>query len=113
MVHVTYVDDLGVSYRLRQAADEQTHVSNALEGGTPSPSLPKGVKPRRRFYKHPTTGRERSVVICSVAQTAWTEAVGTARAMVDFGGVAGAFPITIATTAYLAQGATGEKRRAI
>jgi hypothetical protein len=112
MVHVKYVDDLGVSYRVRQAQADQTHVGNALDSGSPSPPLPKAIKPRRRFYLNPTNNRERSVVICSVSQTAYTELVGTTRAMVDYSGVAGAFPITIATTAFVAEGKVGEKTRA-
>lgn len=111
MDHYDYVSDDGSTYRIRLSKDDADRVGNTIATAA-HPSLPKGMKARRRFFRHPTSGRERAVVITAVANAVWTAAVGTTQALVDFGGVAGAFPITIATTAYTAQGRVGEKLKA-
>jgi hypothetical protein len=111
MDHYDYLSDDGNTYRIRLAKDDADRVGNTIATAA-HPPLPKGMKPRRRFFRNPTSGKERSVVIGAVTNAVWTAAVGTAQALVDFAGVAGAFPITIATTAYTAAGRVGEKFRA-
>jgi len=111
MDHYDYVSDDGTTYRVRLAKDEADRVGNTVATAAHA-SLPKGMKPRKRFYRDPGTGRERGIVVGAITQAAWTEAVGTVRALPSFAGVAGAFPITLASTNFIAQGRVGEKLRA-
>src|SRR5205807_10190141 len=76
MDHYDYVSDDGTTYRVRLAKDEADRVGNTVATAAHA-SLPKGMKPRKRFYRDPGTGRERGIVVGAITQAAWTEAVGT------------------------------------
>lgn len=69
MTHVEYLSDDGSGYRLRMDSSNATDVGN---GTATSPAhLPGGYEPRYILATHPTTGRERKVVICDPANALW------------------------------------------
>lgn len=59
--HINYVSDDGETYRLRMDASNATAVGNATASVTAH--LPGGYRPRYVLATHPTTGRERKLVI--------------------------------------------------
>jgi hypothetical protein len=111
MTHVDYVSDDGNTYRVRMSVAD----ANALgvsASTTPHSAAPKGTKPRKRYFRHPTTGRERGLTIPNVGLGAWTQLIGSTLSLPDYSGF-GASPITFTSTAFVAEGWVGEKRRAI
>ena len=62
MTHVEYESDDGGSYRVRMDASNATAVGNAA--ATSPGHLPGGYHPRYVLATHPTTGRERKIIIC-------------------------------------------------
>lgn len=101
LAHYAYISDDGNTYRVRM------DISNALSAGnTPlvtGPNLPHGYHPRYVNASHPTTGRERRVVIGDPANALWVGS-DVAIDLVDFG------TTPSSTTAYNALSRVGEKR---
>lgn len=65
MTHVEYISDDGSNYRVRQDSSNATDVGNAA---AVSPNhLPGGYHPRYILATHPTTGRERRIIIADPA----------------------------------------------
>lgn len=65
----SYTSDNGTVYRIRLDAGNA-----AALGATPAvgPSnLPGRTKPRYVLLQHPTTGRERKIVACNIADPVW------------------------------------------
>jgi hypothetical protein len=59
--HVDYISDDGVTYRLRMDASNAAAAGNGA--ATVTAHLPGGYRPRYVLATHPTTGRERKIVI--------------------------------------------------
>jgi hypothetical protein len=104
MTHVVYNSDDGNAYKIRVAAWQATLTGDTA--ATTEPALPKGYKPRRRYYRITASGREGHIVVGAVTSAIWTGAPGTAVTTETgvFGstGVAGTL-----------QGSTGERRKVI
>lgn len=110
MGHFVYTDDLGDAHRIRMSVLDAN-----LQGGvaaTNQPPLAKGVKPRRRYLRNPTSGGERSIVALDVASAFWTDPIGATVNTVDYSGLS-AVPPTTATAAFVLEGRTGERTKAI
>lgn len=69
MTHVEYISDDTAHYRVRMDSSNATDVGNAT--ATTAAHLPGGYVPRHINASHPTTGRERQVVICDPANALW------------------------------------------
>jgi hypothetical protein len=97
-----YVSDDGVTYRVKM------DISNALSAGntpaTVTAGLPKRYKPRHILAAHPTTGRERAIVIGAPANALWVG--GTAVISLPD------FAAAMAATDYVVRGRIGERRLA-
>lgn len=104
MTHVVYTDDTGTAYKLRIAAWVAT--LTGATAATTQPSMPKGLKPRKRYFQVTATGRERSFICPSTSVAQWTAAEGTAVTAET--GVYGSTGVAGTLT-----GRTGEKKRAI
>lgn len=102
MARYAYISDDGNTYKVHM------DISNALSAGnTPdsaSPDLPKRHKPRFVLAAHPTTGRERRIVIGDPANGLWTGATATVS-LPDFAAL-------MAPTAFVVRGRIGERRLA-
>jgi len=100
---VVYNSDDGTAYAIRIPQWEaalQTVVTATTE-----PQLKKGYSRRKRYYRVTGTGKEGSITVCSVSDSLYTDAVGTAINIPVLGsGTAAASTL---------QGATGEKRRVV
>jgi hypothetical protein len=59
---VEYESDDGSAYRIKQDASNATAAGNAA--ATSPTHLPGGYHPRYILATHPTTGRERKIIIC-------------------------------------------------
>jgi hypothetical protein len=59
--HVDYISDDGSTYRLKMDSSNATDVGNTA--ATSSVHLPGGYHPRYILCTHPTTGRERKVIV--------------------------------------------------
>jgi hypothetical protein len=104
MVHVDYVSDVGVTYQVKMPQWVATLTGAAV--GNANPPAPKGLRPRRRYYRHNDTGREGSFVVPAVTGAMYTDPFDTA-VTVEAGVFGGA---GIQATL---QGATGERRKHI
>jgi hypothetical protein len=62
MTRVEYQSDDGGSYRVKQDASNAAAAGNAA--ATSPGHLPGGYHPRYVLATHPTTGRERKIIIC-------------------------------------------------
>lgn len=62
---VQYLSDDGSPYRVKQDASNAAAAGNAA--ATSTVHLPGGYHPRYILATHPTTGRERKVIICDPA----------------------------------------------
>jgi hypothetical protein len=80
--HVNYISDDGNTYRKKQDA------SNAAAAGNPtatvSASAPSGLEPRYILAVHPTTGRERKIMISDPANPLFVN--GTTITLEEFSG---------------------------
>lgn len=65
MTHIDYVSDDGETYRLRMDASNATAAGNTA--ATVPNHMPSGYVPRYVLATHPTTGRERKIIIGSAA----------------------------------------------
>jgi hypothetical protein len=75
MTHVNYVSDDGATYRVRMDSSNATDVGNPA--ATVSAHLPGGYHPRYINCTHPTTGRERKVIISSPTNALWVGGTST------------------------------------
>lgn len=82
MTHVDYVSDDGNTYRVRMDASNATAVGNAA--ATSAVHLPGGYVPRYVLATHPTTGRERKLIIGSASNTLFVS--GTTVTIEEFAG---------------------------
>jgi hypothetical protein len=104
MTHVDYQSDDGNTYRTRIPTWVATLTGEAA--ATSAVPMPRGLRPRKRYYRVTATGAERSFIVCHTADAQWTDAFGTAATVET--GVFGS-----AGVASTLQGATGERRKAI
>ena len=70
MTLVNYISDDGATYLLRMDAGNATAVGNPA--GTADVGLPGRHRPRYILATHPTTGRQRKLVISDPANALWT-----------------------------------------
>ena len=101
-----YVSDDGNVYWGRFDVSNSAIASMTAYDGTNASdgALPRNVRPRRRYLKHPTSGRERAIICGDSSAGTWTDPVGTVQAMFAYEANASAN--------YTLQGRTGEKMRA-
>lgn len=102
MSHYVYNSDDGNAYRIKLpvwVAALQTAVAATTE-----PSKPGSYKPRRRYLRNTSSGKEHSVVVLSASDTLYTSAFGTAYSIPTLG--------SGTATALVGGGRTGEKDRA-
>jgi hypothetical protein len=101
MAHYAYISDDGNTYRLRG------DISNNLTvGNTPAatgPNIPHGYHPRYVLATHPTTGRERRLVIGDPANALFVGSDSSVD-LVDFS------VTPSATTTYAVLSRVGERR---
>jgi hypothetical protein len=102
-----YVADDTTEYWGRFDASNSVIAGMTVYDGTNAAGgrIPKGLFPRKRYLRHPSSGRERSIVCGNTGDSLWTGAVGTVQALFDFG--------TNASADYTLAGRTGEKMKAI
>jgi hypothetical protein len=81
MTHVDYVSDDGATYRYRMDAGNASAVGNPA--ATSSVHMPSGYEPRYILATHPTTGRERKIVVSSAANALFVS--GTTVTLEQFG----------------------------
>lgn len=100
MAKYAYISDDGNTYKVHM------DISNALSAGnTPnaaSPDVPKRYKPRFVLAAHPTTGRERRIVIGDPANDLWVGGTTTIQ-LPDFANL-------MAPAAFVVRGRIGERR---
>lgn len=104
MSAVVYTAEDGNTYKIRIAGWAATLQS--ATAATTQASLPKGVRPRHRYFRITATGREGRFVVCDPANAHWTDPAGTAVTVET--GVYGSAGI-----AGTLQGRTGERDKAI
>jgi hypothetical protein len=73
--HVQYLSDDGSAYRVRMDASNATAAGNAA--ATSTVHVPSGYQPRYVLATHPTTGRERRIIICDPANALWVGGTST------------------------------------
>jgi hypothetical protein len=108
-----YTADDATAYAVRLPTWEYS-VTNAAatltQGGsvaTTEPSLPPGVRRRKRYYRITATGKEGSITVLDAISNVWTAAPGTAIEIPLFGAAApGANNATL-------EGRTGERTKHI
>jgi hypothetical protein len=69
MTHIDYVSDDGSTYRVKMDSSNATDAGNTT--ATVAAHLPGGYHPRYILATHPTTGRERKVVIGDPTNALW------------------------------------------
>jgi hypothetical protein len=99
--HVEYQSDDGGSYRLKMDASNAAAVGNAA--ATSASHLPGGYHPRYILATHPTTGRERKLVICDPANALFVGGTSTVS-IEEFSGTHSA------TVAHAVLSRVGERR---
>lgn len=100
-----YISDNTLHYALRLDASNAGAVGGTVV--TTGVGKPGRLRPRYILLKHPTSGRERKIVVPDPAAGIWTStATGTTLTITDFS----ATPSV--QTAYLVAGRVGEKRYA-
>jgi hypothetical protein len=100
-----YTADDAVAYWTKMDVSNATIAGMVAYDGTNAAGgrLPKGLFPRVRYLRHPTTGRERSIICGDVTAALWTSAAGTVQALFDYG--------SNASANYTLAGRTGERVR--
>jgi hypothetical protein len=95
-----YISDDTVAYKVHM------DISNALSAGntpnTANPDMPRRYHPRYILAAHPTTGRERKIVIGDPANALWVGGTATIN-LPDFAAA-------MAPAAYVVRGRIGERR---
>lgn len=100
MEKIEYVSDNGSTYVMRQDASNAAAAGNT--SSTANPSLPGRTKPRYILAAHPTTGRERRIVVGDPTNALWVGGT-TTISLPDFGAL-------MAATTFLVRGRIGERR---
>ena len=103
MGHYVYTADDGTAYQVR-APVWVAGIQTATAAGT-QPRLPTGVKPRRRFLRNTSSGKEHAVTVFSASDTLYSEEAGVAVSIPTLG--------SATATALVTAGRTGEKMKAI
>lgn len=113
MTHAVYIADDATHYCIRLPqweANLANHAGDALQtvtACTTEPSLPKGLRRRKRYYQITATGQEGSVTVLSATSAAWIDPAGTALVVPLFDAATpGANNATL-------RGATGERRKVV
>jgi hypothetical protein len=101
MTRVAYISEDGNTYHERQDASNATAVGNVVN--LTAARLPSGTRPRYLLLAHPSTGRERKIVIGDPANPLWTAATSSTINLPDFNN-------DMAPVAYLTRGRMGERR---
>lgn len=99
-----YISDNGTTYEIR--LDSSNAAVVGAVAATSVLSKPSNIKPRYILAQHPTTGRERKLVVCDPAAAIWTGAGGT----VSLADYSTALPFN--ATNFNVRGRIGEKRYA-
>ena len=110
---VVYLGDDGTAYCTR-ITDWQKNIANAaatvgqgsVSACTTEPSLPKGLRRRKRYAIITATSKEKSFVVLDPASSVYTAPVGTAMEVPLFGAVVSANNATL-------RGRTGERTKAL
>jgi hypothetical protein len=100
MIPVVYHSDNGSDYIIRMDASNSVAAGNV--GATGSPNLPGRTKPRYVLAAHPTTGRERKIVVGDPANPMWLGTDDTIS-LPDFNA-------DMAATVFVVRGRIGERR---
>ena len=74
-MRIQYLSDDGSPYRVKQDASNAAAAGNAA--ATSTVHLPGGYHPRYVLATHPTTGRERKIVIADPANALWVGGTST------------------------------------
>ena len=107
-----YTADDAVVYALKvptwvqNVADTGATVGQTIVAATTQANLPKGIRPRKRYYRITATGKEGSFHVLSAASTIWTAPIGTPVLIPLFNSA------VVANNATL-RGRTGERTKAI
>lgn len=101
VTRVEYLSDDGNGYRLKMDASNAAAAGNAAASSVAR--LPSGYRPRYVLATHPTTGRQRKIVICDPADALWVG--GTATISIEE--FSGAHSATVAHPVY---SRVGERR---
>lgn len=97
-----YISDSGDTHVVR--LDASNAAAQGATASTAPVDLPGRTKPRYILARHPTTGRERKIVICDPANGLFTGAT-TTISLPDFGAA-------MAATNFVVAGRIGERRLA-
>ena len=97
-----YLSDDGDTYTIRLDASNAAAVG--ATASTAPVNLPKRYRPRYILARHPTSGRERKIVVCDPAQGLFVGSTATIS-LPDFAA-------TMAATTFNVAGRIGEKRLA-
>jgi hypothetical protein len=101
MTRIAYVSDNGNTYGVRVDASNAAAVGDTVDLLAADP--PKRLRPRYLLLAHPTTGKERKIVIGDVTNALWTATVSTTVNLPDFNNA-------MANVAYITRGRIGERR---
>jgi hypothetical protein len=101
MTRCEYLGDDGNTYGIKCDASNATAVGNVVNNTAPRP--PAGLRPRYLLLAHPTSGKERKIVIGSPANALWTSSTSTTVNLPDFNAL-------MAPVAYITRGRMGERR---
>jgi hypothetical protein len=102
MEKIEYTSDNGTTYTCRQDLSNATAAGNSAS--TANVDLPRRTKPRHILAAHPTTGRERAIVIGDPTNAMWVGTVNSIS-LPDFAAA-------MAATAFVIRGRIGERRLA-
>lgn len=102
-IRVDYVSDTNQTYSLSMPAWAATLIGESA--GASSTQPPRGLRPRVRYVKITSTGRERKIIVPDVTSTFWTQAFGVSAPLVQLNN---ATPL-----AATVQGRTGERTKNI
>jgi hypothetical protein len=100
LTRINYISDDGVTYNIPQDASNATAAGNVAATGTAQ--KPGRTKPRYVLAQHPTTGRERKIVIGDPTNARWVGGTATLT-LPDFDAL-------MAPTVYQIRGRIGEQR---
>lgn len=100
MARFNYISDNTVTYAVPLDASNGAAVANPVASSLLS--KPGRLKMRYILAAHPTTGRERRIVICDPANPIWVGTTNTVN-LPDFNAA-------MASTAYIIRGRIGERR---
>lgn len=97
-----YISDDGNTYAVRMDASNAAAVG--ASAATTAATMSRRYRPRYLLAKHPTTGRERRIIVPDPTETVWTTTAVTTLALIDVG----VHPSV--STNYQVAGRVGERR---